>query len=101
MKQKTFQIRTLFRIIIQYTIRDFIIELNSKLIKPSEAIANEFLKIVKSIEFTKPEANNFSTETGFKKFLNEYEDILFPIRVLGAEKYVHGHQFRQVFHSMS
>ncbi|UWV45867.1 stalk domain-containing protein [Acetivibrio thermocellus] len=60
-----------------YNSRLYKIELNSKLIKPSEAIANEFLKIVKSIEFTKPEANNFSTETGFKKFLNEYEGYSF------------------------
>jgi len=33
-----------------YNSRLYKIELNSKLIKPSEAIANEFLKIVKSIE---------------------------------------------------
>jgi len=68
---KTFHYQDYYTI---YNSRLYKIELNSKLIKPSEAIANEFLKIVKSIEFTKPEAN---TETGFKKFLNEYEGYSF------------------------
>ncbi|GAE88332.1 stalk domain-containing protein [Acetivibrio straminisolvens] len=53
------------------------IELNSRLSKPSDAVVDEFIKIVKSIEFLEPAENLFSAEVSLKKYLNEYEGYSF------------------------
>lgn len=55
----------------------YTIELNSRFTKPSKKILEEFLKIVKSIEFKGPEDTYYYSTTTLKQFLNEQEGYSF------------------------
>lgn len=60
-----------------YNSKLYKIELNTRFERPSDAIIDEFLKIVESIEFTKPDQTSFAVSTSFKKYLNEHEGYSF------------------------